>query len=220
MKSLLGNSCAKGCLVYFTALVLIVILTAIGIGGLSAKFGAGAQSARSGISALSTSGQPGASLPGIVADANPPATTVAATAPPAPTLPVAQAQTGTGTGVGTAPQAQGQAQPSLPLQAQDGGATGISAQTVSPFYIVQPGDTLWEIARQYGLDVDALRIANSIASDSIQPGQLLYLPQVGQQAATPGAPQSGQQAPAPAPAQPDQGTGIPALPHTGINGNP
>lgn len=43
-------------------------------------------------------------------------------------------------------------------------------------YIVQPGDTLWSLARRYGTSVDAIKIANGLTSDLIQIGQILNIP--------------------------------------------
>jgi spore germination protein len=44
-------------------------------------------------------------------------------------------------------------------------------------YIVQPGDTLWKIARRYAVTVQALAQYNNISnSDSIYPGMALYIP--------------------------------------------
>lgn len=43
-------------------------------------------------------------------------------------------------------------------------------------YIVQPGDTLWSLARRYGTSVDAIKIANGLTSDQIQIGQILNIP--------------------------------------------
>ncbi len=223
MKSLLGNSCAKGCLVYFVALVVIVTLTALGIGGLSARFGVGAQTDKPQASILTTGRQqaPPASQPGSVADANPPSgpseTSTVAPFAPLPNVDV-------GSLIQQAPQPQPTTQP------QSGGLTGISSDTVSPFYIVQAGDTLWSIAQSYGVDTDALKAANNVISNFIQPGQLLYLPQPGQQQAPASAPAS---APVPAATATtdlssapsgDQGgssnASSPEMPHTGINSKP
>lgn len=41
---------------------------------------------------------------------------------------------------------------------------------------VAKGDTLWDIARAYGVTVDSVRKANSLAGDVIIPGQLLIIP--------------------------------------------
>lgn len=43
-------------------------------------------------------------------------------------------------------------------------------------YIVQPGDTLWSLARRYGTSVDAIKIANGLTSDLLQIGQILNIP--------------------------------------------
>ncbi|HZW26942.1 MAG TPA: LysM peptidoglycan-binding domain-containing protein [Trueperaceae bacterium] len=47
-----------------------------------------------------------------------------------------------------------------------------SAQTIT----VQPGDTLWSIAKRNGTDVATLRELNGLASDQIRPGLVLKLP--------------------------------------------
>lgn len=41
---------------------------------------------------------------------------------------------------------------------------------------VQPGDTLWDLARRYETSVDALRQANNLQSDFLKPGKVLTLP--------------------------------------------
>ncbi|WP_136587750.1 LysM peptidoglycan-binding domain-containing protein [Microbacterium hydrothermale] len=68
-------------------------------------------------------------------------------------------------------------------------ATAVTAST----YTVQPGDTVWAIARARGLDPAAVAAANGLGADAmIRPGQVLALTAA---AAAPTAP-----APAPAPA--------------------
>ena len=43
-------------------------------------------------------------------------------------------------------------------------------------YIVQSGDTLWKIAKRYGVPVDTLIAANDIKNpDLIQPGQKIII---------------------------------------------
>jgi len=47
-------------------------------------------------------------------------------------------------------------------------------------YVVQPGDTLWAISRQFGTTVQAIAAANGIANPNlIYPGQQLIIPGVG-----------------------------------------
>ena len=59
----------------------------------------------------------------------------------------------------------------------------VLAQTTR-VHIVQPGDTLWAIARAHGLTVDDLAAVNQIAQPSlIRPGQKLLIPPAGGQAA-------------------------------------
>ena len=48
----------------------------------------------------------------------------------------------------------------VPVTAQEAAPTG-------PVYIVQEGDTLWNIAARFGVTVDELRAANNLGSDSI-----------------------------------------------------
>lgn len=58
-------------------------------------------------------------------------------------------------------------------------AAGRSAQAQSdgPVYVVQPGDTLFAIARQFGLSLEALQAANpTVNADRLQIGQALVIP--------------------------------------------
>ena len=43
-------------------------------------------------------------------------------------------------------------------------------------HVVQPGDTLFAIARRFGVGVEALRTANGLTDDRIHPGQVLVVP--------------------------------------------
>lgn len=52
------------------------------------------------------------------------------------------------------------------------GTAAASAKTIT----VQPGDSLWAIARRHGTDVATIRSLNSLTSDALQPGQLLTVP--------------------------------------------
>lgn len=43
-------------------------------------------------------------------------------------------------------------------------------------YIVQPGDTLWDISKKYeGLDIEKIKKLNQLKSDHIKPGQILIV---------------------------------------------
>jgi LysM repeat protein len=55
----------------------------------------------------------------------------------------------------------------------------IPAATLIPgsqLYVVQPGDQLLRIARKFGVTLSALKAANGLTSDTIQPGQVLLIP--------------------------------------------
>lgn len=67
--------------------------------------------------------------------------------------------------------------------------------------IVEPGDTLYQISRRYGVTVAALRRANGLTSNTIRPGQRLALPGSGGADRYDAAPQS---APAPRYRAPDR----------------
>lgn len=68
-----------------------------------------------------------------------------------------------------------------------GGAGGES-------YIVQPGDTLYHLARVHGTTVGALQAANSLGSTALITGQVLRFPAPGPGTALPAIPQSGENA--------------------------
>lgn len=54
---------------------------------------------------------------------------------------------------------------------------GTTTTAASATYTVQPGDTLFDIARRFGSTVDALVEANDISDpDLITPGQVLEIP--------------------------------------------
>jgi LysM repeat protein len=211
MRNVFGNSCARGCVIYLVALIAIVVVTASGMSGLAARFGMSpVQGNRPEVSALSVSvsSSPGdAAIP----PPAPPADVAAggggggtlATPTTAPPPPVPQPQ----------PQPQVTQAPAPTAQAQGG---TISGEVSAPFYIVQSGDTLWEIASKFGVNIDDLRAINNIQDNLIVPGQVLYLPQPGTSPAPPAAPA--------APGPPSTGIGsgdsqeplIPTMPHTGI----
>lgn len=46
------------------------------------------------------------------------------------------------------------------------------------YHTVQPGETMWDIASQYGVTLEALAAANELVDpDRLQPGQQLVIPQ-------------------------------------------
>jgi LysM repeat protein len=47
------------------------------------------------------------------------------------------------------------------------------------YHIVQPGQTLWQIALAYKTTIDAIKSANALPSDAIYAGQKLYILRVG-----------------------------------------
>ena len=72
MKQALGNSCLKGCLIYVVALAIIVAVSAAGLGGLGARFGAGAQKPNPGQAASQApSGKSAAPASGAPTNGNP-----------------------------------------------------------------------------------------------------------------------------------------------------
>jgi LysM repeat protein len=213
MRAFSGNNCAKGCLIYLFAFVLIVVVSSMGLSGLSSRFGVTqvqgikpaltVPQAEQGLAALQS--QP----PGVIPDGfggGLPLTPVGLLPTVAPSQP--------------GPQPTAAPQPTTaPPPPQPGQGGTISGGTSPSFYIVQPGDSLWAISQKFGVSVDALRAANNITGDIIYPGEIIYLPIPGQSAApfrpTPGA-SSG--------TQPDSGAGdqgqsqdaVPGMPGTGI----
>ena len=206
MKTLFGNSCAKGCLIYFLALIAIVALTTMGLGGLKGRFNVDAQTPQGSILNIGDKQPVLGKPPGNLADGG---TIPGETAVPIPTFQPRVQQTPT-LAAPPGPTAPAGPVAFTPVPSQGG---VISGEAVAPFYIVQSGDTLSDIAVRFGTTVDALRTTNGITGDIIQPGQLLYLPQAGplQQPPVPTAtaqalPQSG--------VQPT--VVIPFMPNTGI----
>ncbi|MDQ3929114.1 MAG: hypothetical protein M3328_08205, partial [Chloroflexota bacterium] len=100
MKGAFGNSCAKGCMVYFVALAAIVGITMFGLGGLSARFGGStqqpanvqgaknSQQANADVAPTSLSVAPQPTQGQAVGDIVAPTPTIAPHLPVVPTLPV------------------------------------------------------------------------------------------------------------------------------------
>ena len=245
MKQALGNSCLKGCLIYVVALAIILAVSAAGFGGLGARFGAGAQNGKPEQAANQAApGKGGAPASGAATNGNPQAPAPAneqassqaevqaqaqgvqvneklaaapsgpAAVPSAPTpIQAEQPIPDQSSSPATAPEGDSAPQ----VQAQGGVVTG---QASVPFYIVQPGDTLWQIALTYGTKVDTLRAINKLGENVIKPGQLLYLPQAGENTQAPGPVPD---APPPVQAPTDQGAEnppAPSMPGTGANAQP
>jgi LysM repeat protein len=215
MRLIFGNSCARSCLVYIVVLVGVLVLGSMGLDGLRARFGAtrpelstmsagssvpGAQVTLSNPSDVLGRGGGGSGLNAPVGDGSDGGIGVPTPTPVPLPLPVPVPQ--------PVPQ---------PTPGQGGTITG---EVSEPFYIVQPGDTLWSISQQLGVSVDALRAANSITGDLIYPGQVLALPAPG--STPPGPPSTGGSGSPPAPAplpgtveqEPDPS--VPNMPDTGI----
>ena len=59
-------------------------------------------------------------------------------------------------------------------------AVPASAQTAvppaGPIYVVQEGDTLWDIAARFNVTVDEIVTANDLAGQDIYPGNRLVIP--------------------------------------------
>ena len=53
---------------------------------------------------------------------------------------------------------------------------GTYSPTVGTYYTVQSGDSLWSIAKKYGITVDELKKANNLTSNSLSIGQKLRIP--------------------------------------------
>lgn len=72
--------------------------------------------------------------------------------------------------------AEPQASPAPAPKGEPAATTAVAVANVAPQrYEVRPGDTLWGIARQYGLTVDQLKAANRLASARIVAGQTLKI---------------------------------------------
>lgn len=253
MKGVLGNSCAKGCLVYVIALVIIVAVTAFGLGGLKAKFGASSQgtptsaqtngSAPPSFSISSSSTQqpayqqaPGSGASASASAGGNPNDSITGSYFPTPTSVPAQPIPPSQPNAPVASPAEGSTpevipQVFTPVESQGG---VISGEASAPFYVVQSGDTLWDISRRFGVDTEALRVINNLSDNIIYPGQTLTLAQGGMSQQATGE-QPAPQGTTPQPAVPGvpapgatgvagpvgaTGTELPNMPDTGINRKP
>jgi LysM repeat protein len=213
MRSIFGNNCARGCFIYVFAVVAIVIVASMGLGGLRAKFGgAEVEGNRAQYTIQGTTDQAAGQTPGgtVPADVQQPETT----------LPDVTAGGGGGAAHTPTPVPIAPIQPisnATPAPVKGQGGT-ISGDGGDSFYVVQSGDTLWAIARNFGVDLDALTSLNGLSDSIIYAGQVLLLPTPDQQPVAQPTPQ-------------DNGTGggdsgessappIPSMPDTGINKKP
>ena len=196
MRTIFGNNCAKGCFIYVIAVVAVVIVASMGLSGLRAKFG-GAQV--EGNSPQYTIQSTGGTVPSVQQPQNTlpdPASGGGGGLLPTPTrVPVAP------------PPPAGNPTPA-PTKGQGGTITGDGGEA---FYVVQPGDTLWGIARSFGVDLDALTSLNGLNDSIIYAGQVLLLPASAQQQAPQPTPAANGNSGAPA---------VPSMPDTGINKKP
>jgi LysM repeat protein len=69
------------------------------------------------------------------------------------------------------------------LQALAAGETPVPSATSTPtpeaqytIHVVQPGEWLYQIARDYGTTAQAIMVANGLTSSTIRPGQRLRIP--------------------------------------------
>jgi len=196
MRTIFGNNCAKGCFIYVIAVVAVVIVASMGLSGLRAKFG-GAQV--EGNSPQYTIQSTGGTVPSVQQPQN--------------TLPDPASGGGGGllptpTRVPVAPTPPAGNPTPAPTKGQGGTITGDGGEA---FYVVQPGDTLWGIARSFGVDLDALTSLNGLNDSIIYAGQVLLLPASAQQQAPQPTPAANGNSGAPA---------VPSMPDTGINKKP
>ena len=241
MRRAFENSCIKGCAIYLAVLVIILVASAAGLGGLRARFGASAPSVQSSGAVSQASGsaapqeqtqpladdeqaqqgsQPQGEPPPAVSTSQPvivinpivPAPTPTFTPtphPPAPNpVPLQPSVPPPASAPAPTAPAPAPAQSAYAPQVQAQGGE-ISGQASQPFYIVQPNDTLSQIASRFSTTVDALQKANNLSDvNSIWPGQLLYLPQSGD--GQPGGL-------VPPPVDNSSQGALPSMPDTGIN---
>lgn len=218
MRFIFGNSCARGCLVYIVVLAGVLVLGSMGLEGLRSRFGMN----RPELTTMSA----GASVPGAQVTLPNPADVLGrgGGGGSGSSLAVPSRDGGDGGTPITIPTPTPIPLP-LPVpvpqpvpQPTPGQGGTITGEVSEPFYVVQPGDTLWSISQQTGVSVDALRAANGITGDIIYPGQVLVLPAPG--TTPPGPPSTGGSGPPPAvaplPGMGEQEPVVPNMPDTGI----
>jgi LysM repeat protein len=197
MRTIFGNNCSKGCLIYVVALVALLVVATMGLDGLRARFGgAQVQGIKPPEFTIQSTGNSPPAATGNQQPSNPADTTAGGDGGlPTPTLSSAPPPPV------TSPQPL-----STPAPSQAQGGT-IQGEASASFYIIQSGDTLWSISTRFGVDTDALRTLNNLSDDIIYPEQVLYLPAPG---ASTTAPQTGTDS--------DQAdpNSIPSMPGTGI----
>ncbi len=57
------------------------------------------------------------------------------------------------------------------------------AKSYEIVYVVKSGDTLWHIAKRYGMSIDKIKKHNKLTSDTLKPGSMLRIPQEPKQSA-------------------------------------
>lgn len=67
----------------------------------------------------------------------------------------------------------------IPTGSHPAATVGVSVSGAGGSYVVRPGDTLWGIAMQHGISVEALKQANGLVSSTIMAGQSLRIPPSG-----------------------------------------
>jgi LysM repeat protein len=54
--------------------------------------------------------------------------------------------------------------------------TAAVAKVKTVTYVVKSGDTLWQIAKRYGVDVEVIKKHNKLTNDALKPGSTLLIP--------------------------------------------
>ncbi len=157
LAAVTGNGCLRYLALYIVALVLLAGLAIANGLGLLQKLGLPAFAAPS-VARTNSAPLPASSSTGIGGGGTTASTT-------------SSASTASGGGSAKAPAAMIRSQPVAGPQGSQ-----ITAMTASPFYIVQPQDTLDTVAAMFGLTRPQLRDFNSLKDEMLYTGQVLYLP--------------------------------------------